>query len=865
MGRRGVSRRSVRDCMKCVQACGTLPPPRLMRTASPARIAALLAPLLAACATPSASTGGSVHYAEAGPRPVADVPHDARQELPPEVGPQVELDVAPDAPPDAAPDDVLETAPDVASDVPADAAPDVPLEPPPEPPPVPTLSPDTLAALAAELAGRLDSSAIAGHAFGGLIVDLDTDATIWAQGADTPLIPASNTKVFTTAAAISLLGEDHRMLTRAFVEGTLGSDGALDGTLHLHGEHDFTWSRWFYPDPRVPLDRLADRLWQAGLRSVAGGVEIWGAYCYEGHHFGSYEPAVHRDRARVAFLEALADRGIAVSGGAPDPADDHASMALPPGVELARWESVPLWVALWPINRKSHNEMADTLNRHVGYLIGGSSDYATGSAVILQWLAGLGVDTAGAALHDGSGLDTANRFTARQLVEVYEHMLDSPVGAAWATSLSVAGGQGPSSTDPTDSWAVVTENDHPYNGTLGWRMTGADTAGRVLGKSGTNAGITTSGVLFHRHDGRRYVFAFLMNDLPSGTYSTARAVQDQLVAGVAADLLGAGERPAAPTLTSVTGAGDGASVVARWSAVAGAEGYFVWRSADGVTWSRADRTFVTGTEHTSTGLDGGQVQHLRVSAASAAGESDPSDVYGARPGAGPAAVLIVDGDDRWQGQPMTENLRGAAHAFVAPYAAGLGAVAFDSCANEAVAAGEVALGSYDAALWVLGEESTGDETFDAAEQAAVAAFLDVGGALLVSGAEVGWDLDPASGAGATDADAAFYVGALHAAYAGDDGGAYTVTGLPGGPLAGVGELSFWTPGARFVAWPDQLEPQGGAVPALAYAGGGGIAAVSYDGDHRVVYLGFPLESVDAAEDRAALLQAVLAFFGVAAD
>ena len=44
-------------------------------------------------------------------------------------------------------------------------------------------------------------------------------------------------------------------------------------------------------------------------------------------------------------------------------------------------------------------------------------------------------------------------------------------------------------------------------------------------------------------------------------------------------------------------------------------------------------------------------------------------------------------------------------------------------------------------IWILGEESTVNDTFDATEQTKVEQFIAGGGNLFVTGAEIGWDLD----------------------------------------------------------------------------------------------------------------------------
>jgi hypothetical protein len=53
-----------------------------------------------------------------------------------------------------------------------------------------------------------------------------------------------------------------------------------------------------------------------------------------------------------------------------------------------------------------------------------------------------------------------------------------------------------------------------------------------------------------------------------------------------------------------------------------------------------------------------------------------------------------------------------------------------------VIAGDVNLAGYDTVVWILGEESTEDDTFNATEQEKVEQFLAAGGNLFLSGAEI---------------------------------------------------------------------------------------------------------------------------------
>jgi hypothetical protein len=235
--------------------------------------------------------------------------------------------------------------------------------------------------------------------------------------------------------------------------------------------------------------------------------------------------------------------------------------------------------------------------------------------------------------------------------------------------------------------------------------------------------------------------------------------------------------------------------------------------------------------------------------------SDATDTYGARSSIDASPVLVVDGNDRWAAEPMVENPRAIGHDFTVAHGTAIAELGFDSVANEAVVDGDVALDDYEVVLWVLGEESEVDRTFDALEQPAVADYLGGGGALMVSGAELGFDLVELGAA----EDAAFMLDVLRAGYAGDDA-ATVVVGSGTGPFADVGPLQFYTPADQDIGFPDVLAPAGASTVVLQYLGGSGsAAAVAFDGNGRTIVFGFPFESIDNASDRALVMERSLAF------
>jgi len=659
------------------------------------------------------------------------------------------------------------------------------------------------------------------------VVDADSGQVVYAFDEDVPYEPASNTKLFTTGVAFDQLGEEHRFRTAAYTSGVPDASGAVSA-LTVVVEHDFTWSSSFYADPYVAADRLAEQLYDEGLRSVTGSVVLSGEVVFEGYSLSEYTDfSYYRGEALDALLSALDLYGIDVSGSA----STSSSLSSPGGVLLTERFSPPLHVADHPLNASSHNEFADAQMRHAGWQLWGGSSYADGEAAVADWLDGLGIDSSTIAFYDGSGISHDNRVTARQVVEMQLALYDAPSGLHWERTLSTAG----------------------HEGTLAGRMLGADTSGRFMGKTGTLwHTIATSGVLHHAHDGHRYVFGILFNDVASQT--TARANCDDIVESVARDHRGLGTRPGAPLLHFARGVGSG-RVEVSWSSVQGATGYALWVSTDGA-WRRADARFESSTRAVVGDLPDAPVA-FRVAALNDQGASELSDTYAASPSSAGAQVLLVDGNDRWGGQ--TENTLGEGHDSLHTVGRSVPGRAFDSADNDAVLSGLVDLSDYDAVIWLLGEESTADDTFDAAERAEVEAFVAAGGSLLVSGAEIGWDLDYSGDA----ATAAFYADVLKATYASDDAGTYVVVPRAGGLFGDVGEVAFYTPGTMNIAYPDVLQPTGGAVAELDYWGGtGGVAALSYDGPYKLVHLGFPLESIDALEVREAVIDRSLGFFGL---
>lgn len=96
---------------------------------------------------------------------------------------------------------------------------------------------------------------------------------VLSYNGDRPLILASTTKVFTTAAALDRLGADYRFKTRFLREGEIDANGTLQGRLVVMGGGDPALSgRLYGNDPLAVFRPVAESLAARGIRRIAGGL-----------------------------------------------------------------------------------------------------------------------------------------------------------------------------------------------------------------------------------------------------------------------------------------------------------------------------------------------------------------------------------------------------------------------------------------------------------------------------------------------------------------------------------------------------------------------------------------------------------------
>jgi D-alanyl-D-alanine carboxypeptidase/D-alanyl-D-alanine-endopeptidase (penicillin-binding protein 4) len=120
--------------------------------------------------------------------------------------------------------------------------------------------------LAGELGRFLQQPRFANAKWGALVVSLSRGDTLFTWNADRRLVPASNAKLFTTAAALHYLGPDYRFLTALYVDGPIRS-GELFGDLVLYGTGDP-----LFAEDTASLAPFADSVVHSGIRRVRGDI-----------------------------------------------------------------------------------------------------------------------------------------------------------------------------------------------------------------------------------------------------------------------------------------------------------------------------------------------------------------------------------------------------------------------------------------------------------------------------------------------------------------------------------------------------------------------------------------------------------------
>jgi serine-type D-Ala-D-Ala carboxypeptidase/endopeptidase (penicillin-binding protein 4) len=374
------------------------------------------------------------------------------------------------------------------------------------------------------IAGALADDGSAGGAWV-FDTDAERDAVLFSDNGSRKRIPASNQKLFTTAAFLAELGAKARLETRVFARGRLTGPArsVLDGDLVIVGDGDpaFGTAR-FARASNQPVTRvatLARNVARAGIERITGRIvaddtifdrerragpdlsPLSGLSFNNGYDGGRYARAPELVAAK-GLKSALRKRGVRVSGqvghaNLPDrmlERDPLASVSSPTVAKLIEETNVP-----------SNNFFAEMLLKRLAASGGKRGTRHRGNNQVEAFASSIGTRVQAV---DGSGLSRRNKVTPEQLGRLLAAMAEQGAGArAFRDSLPVAGREG----------------------TVADRMRGTAAEGNCATKTGTLSDVSAlSG--YCQAGNHTIAFSLLMN---SANVDAARRAQDRIAAAIA--------------------------------------------------------------------------------------------------------------------------------------------------------------------------------------------------------------------------------------------------------------------------------------------------------------------------------------------
>jgi D-alanyl-D-alanine carboxypeptidase/D-alanyl-D-alanine-endopeptidase (penicillin-binding protein 4) len=398
----------------------------------------------------------------------------------------------------------------------------------------------TRAGLTAALAHALADPGL-GSSVGLTIRDADTGTHLLDVSAQVPRIPASTVKLLTATAVLSTLDPALTFATRV-VQGA--STGQVTDVILVAGGDSLLSpgnGNVLAVAGRAGLADLAEQSSRAlkAQRITKVRLHIDERYASGGRYAPGWFVADINEglTGPIAMLGLSTQRPVPGSASPPDPASSAASAfrkalsglgitvapkidrlpSAPTSRELGVVRSAPLVDLVALALRDSDNALTESLARQAAAKAGRPTSFSAVTAWVKETVAAKGVNMAGVAMVDASGLSQGSLITARTLGDV----------------LSLAAG----GTDPALQDVVARLPVAGLSGTLADRFVKGPAhaaAGIVRAKTGTLTGASALAGTVVDKDGRLLTFAVLADRIAPGAGTlTARAALDRFVATLA--------------------------------------------------------------------------------------------------------------------------------------------------------------------------------------------------------------------------------------------------------------------------------------------------------------------------------------------
>jgi D-alanyl-D-alanine carboxypeptidase/D-alanyl-D-alanine-endopeptidase (penicillin-binding protein 4) len=372
-----------------------------------------------------------------------------------------------------------------------------------------------------------------GHS-GAYVIDVDAprDPRLFASNGKDRLAPASNQKLFTTAATLNRFGGKGHLATAVQHKGEIGPGGkVLDGDLILAGAGDpaLATSNFAHAHnlPLTPISELVHEVKGSGLRRIKGDVRVddtvfdrkRGVGATGGHATVDLSPlsglsfnsghqldgSGYADNPELvagrALKSGLERNGVVVTGGVGHVDASGSILAQSP---LARVRSPAMASLAAATNKPSNNFFAEMLLKRLAAEDDKQGTTAIGARKAERFAREI---ASGDRAVDGSGLSRNNRATPRQVARLLAAMLKNRAASPFRSSLPLAGREG----------------------TVADRMRGTAAEGKCRTKTGTLS--NASALSGYCHAGHGTIAFSILNN--SVNVDSARHAQDAMAAAIA--------------------------------------------------------------------------------------------------------------------------------------------------------------------------------------------------------------------------------------------------------------------------------------------------------------------------------------------
>ncbi len=331
------------------------------------------------------------------------------------------------------------------------------------------------------------------------------------------MIPASITKVITSAIALEYLGAGYEFKTILFTDDSDLSDGVINGNVYLKGYGD--------PDFKsADLVKMVKVFVSKNITEITGNIVYDDSYL-DSKHFGladyysgdtklqywpyvnalSFDKNVSRLDAAIEAANFLKTElelkkvkldGIIVAGVTPDKPKEIARVTHSMDEVLAN------------MNKPSDNHSAITIFKVVGAVyMGAPGTLEKGTAAVIDLLSSLGISRSEYEILEGSGLTRYNYVTSNIYIQLLKYLFDQEkTFNVFYQSLPVAG----------------------VDGTLKKRMIGTEAEKNVHAKTGSINGVSTLTGYAISRDNEPLIFYIAMNGFKGTNWEQYRNYQDAM-------------------------------------------------------------------------------------------------------------------------------------------------------------------------------------------------------------------------------------------------------------------------------------------------------------------------------------------------